>query len=432
MNIRFYNARILTMEEPVEVINGQLWVSGERIVYVGGLTKEADIYAKTGCSQIVWDREIDCDGNLLMPGFKDAHAHSAMVLFRSIADDEPLQGWLEKRIFPVEGQMTGQDVYELTKMSVLEYLTSGVTAVFDMYLTPETIIDAYTECGMRNVQVSGINNFGPEPHVMEDRFQKLNGKNSLSSYMLGFHAEYTCSLELLETIAAMIHKYKAPCFVHNAETALEVKECFDRYGMSPTQLFDKLGMYDYGGGGYHCIYFDDKDFEIFKKRGLTAVTNPASNLKLASGIAPISRFLKEGIPVAIGTDGAGSNNCLDMFREMFLVTGLAKYLDNDASSVDALEVLRMATVNGARAMGLHDSDVLAEGKYADLIMLDMHQPNMQPINNIAKNIVYSGSKQNVKMTMINGKILYEDGRFDIGEEPEVLYAKANAIAERFK
>jgi 5-methylthioadenosine/S-adenosylhomocysteine deaminase len=296
-----------------------------------------------------------------------------------------------------------------------------------MYLTPETILEAYTDCGMRNVQVSGINNFGPDPSVMEERYLTLNGKNSLSSYMLGLHAEYTCSKELLETIAAMVQKYKAPLFAHNSETKLEVKECFDRYGMSPTQLFDKLGLYDYGGGGYHCIYFDDKDFEIFKKRGLTAVTNPASNLKLASGIAPVARFLEEGIPVAIGTDGAGSNNCLDMFREMFLVTGLAKYLNEDAASVDAISVLKMATVNGARAMGLNDCDTLSAGKYADLIMLDLNQPNMQPLNNIAKNIVYSGSKQNVKLTMINGKILYEDGRFSIGESPEVLYKKANSL-----
>lgn len=432
MNIRFYHARILTMEEPVCVTEGQIWVKGERIIYVGDGTHPESVYEKLGMEPIIWDREIDCEGNLLMPGFKNAHAHSAMVLFRSIADDEPLQGWLEKRIFPVEAQLTGEDIYELTRMSVLEYLTSGITAVFDMYLTPETILEAYTDCGMRNVQVSGINNFGPEPAVMEQRYLTLNGKNSLSSYMLGLHAEYTCSMELLEQIAAMVQKYKAPFFTHNSETALEVKECFERYGMSPTQLFDKLGLYDFGGGGYHCIYLDDKDFEIFKKRGLTAVTNPASNLKLASGIAPVGRFLAENIPVAIGTDGAGSNNCLDMFREMFLVTGLAKYLDKDAASVDAIEVLKMATVNGARAMGLTDCDTLSEGKYADLIMLDLKQPNMQPLNNIAKNIVYSGSKQNVKMTMINGKILYEDGVFDIGEEPEVLYQKANKIAARFR
>lgn len=142
MNIRFYNAKILTMEEPVQVTEGQLWVSGQKIVYVGPDEEIETVYEKSGLQTILWDREIDCEGNLLMPGFKDAHAHSAMVLFRSIADDEPLQGWLEKRIFPVEAKMTGEDVYELTKMSVLEYLTSGITAVFDMYLTPETIINA--------------------------------------------------------------------------------------------------------------------------------------------------------------------------------------------------------------------------------------------------------------------------------------------------
>jgi 5-methylthioadenosine/S-adenosylhomocysteine deaminase len=195
---------------------------------------------------------------------------------------------------------------------------------------------------------------------------------------------------------------------------------------------DELGMFEYGGGGYHCVHFSDKDIEIFQKKKLSVVTNPASNLKLASGIAPISDFLKAGINVAIGTDGAGSNNCLDMFREMFLVTGLAKYHDMDASSVDAVEVLKMATVGGARAMGLGSCETLTEGSLADLILLDLKQPNMQPVNNIVKNIVYSGSKQNVKMTMINGRILYEDGRFDIGCDVNELYEKCNRIAAQFK
>jgi 5-methylthioadenosine/S-adenosylhomocysteine deaminase len=167
-----------------------------------------------------------------------------------------------------------------------------------------------------------------------------------------------------------------------------------------------------------------------KKRGLYAVTNPGSNTKLASGIAPIKEYLECGIPVAIGTDGPASNNCLDMFREMFLVTGLAKLRNMDASSVDALEVLKMATVNGARAMGLNDADYLAEGKLADIIMLDLNQPNMQPINNIEKNIVYSGSKSNVLMTMIGGIIRYENGKFNIGADPSEIYAKAEEIKKR--
>lgn len=432
MNTRFYNAKILTMEEPIKIIEGELWVGGSTILYVGDGTDKERVYEKNGNQPIIWDEEIDCRGNLLMPGFKDAHTHSAMTLLRSYADDMPLQDWLNKQVFPVEAKLESEDIYHLTKLAVLEYLTSGITGVMEMYLEPRAIQEAFTECGMRNAQVSGINKFGPSLEELENRYLSLNGQNELSSFMLGFHAEYTCSKELLQDIAAMAHKYKAPVFTHNAETALEVEECKERYGVTPTVLFDRLGIYDFGGGGYHCVHMCDDDFEVFKKRNLIAVTNPASNLKLASGIAPISRYLQEGIPVAIGTDGPASNNCLDMFREMFLVTGLAKYRDGDASSTNALEVLKMATVNGAKAMGWKDCETLAEGSKADLIMIDLHQPNMQPLHNIPKNIVYAGSKQNVKLTMINGKILYENGNFHIGTDPEEIYEKCNAISKRLQ
>ena len=431
--IRFYNAKVITMQEPVCVLSDmQVWVVGNEIAYVGDGSDIERVYSKYGNEPIIWDREIDCKGNVLMPGFKDAHTHSAMVLFRSMADDEPLQDWLNKLIFPIEGQLTDEEVYTLTKLSVMEYLTSGVTSVFEMYLSPERIQDAFCECGMRNVQVSGINNFGPALEVMEERYLKLNGRHELASYQLGFHAEYTCSKELLQSIADMAHKYKAPIFAHNSETKSEVEECIGRYGLTPTQLMDELGMFEYGGGGYHCCYFDDKDIEIFKKRNLSIVTNPASNLKLASGIAPISKYMEAGINIGIGTDGAGSNNCLDMFREMFLVTGLAKVHDMDASSVDAVKVLEMATKGGAKAMGLNRCETLSEGSLADMIMLDLKQPNMQPVNNIVKNIVYSGSKQNVMMTMINGEILYENGIYHIGCDVDQLYDECNRIANRFK
>ena len=174
----------------------------------------------------------------------------------------------------------------------------------------------------------------------------------------------------------------------------------------------------------------EEDYEVMQRRGLYVVTNPGSNTKLASGIAPITEYLRRGIPVAIGTDGPASNNCLDFFREMFLVTGLAKLRENDASALDAREVLTMATVNGARAMHLQDCETLAPGQKADIIMLDLYQPNMQPINNIVKNIVYSGSKSNVMLTMIGGIIRYEGGRFNIGAEPSEIYAKAEEIGKR--
>ena len=421
MNIRFCNARILTMEQGAGLIQGELWTKGERICYVGP-AREAD--------QTVWDEQIDCRGNVLMPGFKNAHTHSGMTAMRSFADDMPLQEWLNTKIFPLEARMTEQDNYDLTKLAILEYLTTGVTGIFDMYLSPKDIARACIDMGMRCVLVSGLNRFGPSVEEMEKRYLSLNGMHPLIAYRMGVHAEYTCDRALLEEVSALIHKYQAPLFTHLSETELETRECLERWGMTPPQFFDSLGLFDFGGGGYHCVYFTQEDMDLFAKKGLHIVTNPGSNTKLASGIAPVGRFLEKGINVAIGTDGPSSNNCLDMFREMFLVTGLAKLLQKDAAAVDAYEVLKMATVNGARAMGLSEADVLAEGKYADLIMIDLHQPNMQPLNNITKNIVYSGSKQNVKLTMINGRILYQDGEFRNGVDSEAIYAKANEIIAR--
>ena len=432
MNIRLYNARILSMEENRDIFFGEVWVKKDRIVYAGDGTDTDSIYQKLQIPCMIWDREIDCEGNLLMPGFKDAHTHSGMTLLRSYADDLPLNDWLNQQVFPVEAKLTDEDIYELTKLAVLEYLTSGITAVFDMYLTPYSIYKAFDEMGMRGVQVGGVNNFSQSPELLEEYYLNLNGKSPLQSFMLGFHAEYTCSRELLMKISEIAHKYKAPVFTHLSETKAEVEGCRERYGMTPVAFLDSLGMFDYGGGGYHCVHVTEEDIAIMKKRGMYAVSNPGSNTKLASGIAPITQFLKAGVPVALGTDGPASNNCLDMFREMFLVTGLAKLKEEDAAAVDAMEVLKMATVNGAHAMGLTEADVIAEGKLADLIMIDLKMPNMQPLNNIAKNIVYSGSKINVKMTMIGGRILYENGSFLTDEKPEDIYEKANEIIAGIK
>lgn len=429
MNYRFYNAKILTMET-TDVIEGELWVQDDKILYVGEGGDAAAICQSLSLESILWDREIDCEGNLLMPGFKDAHTHSAMTFLRSKADDLPLSEWLYHQVFPMEAKLDGEMIYHLTKLAVLEYLTSGITTVFDMYLTPETTAKACVEMGMRCVQVnttSAQEDFEEMLALMEERYHTLNHYHPLHSYFIGFHAEYTCSKALLERVAEMAHKYKAPVFGHLSETKAEVEGCKERYGVTPLQLLDSMGMFDYGGGGYHCVWMDEKDLEIMQRKNLTAVTNPASNMKLASGVAPISEYLKRGINVAIGTDGPASNNCLDMFREMFLVTGLAKLREQDAAAVDALSVLKMATVNGAKAMNLSDADVLAKGKQADIIMIDLNQPNMQPINNIPKNLVYSGSKQNVKMTMIRGKILYENGQFTKAYDVEEIYRKANEI-----
>ncbi|MBE6997956.1 MAG: amidohydrolase, partial [Ruminococcaceae bacterium] len=203
-------------------------------------------------------------------------------------------------------------------------------------------------------------------------------------------------------------------------------QCIERHGLTPTELYESLGLFDYGGGGYHCVWLSDHDREIFKNRGLTVVSCPASNAKLASGIAPLQEYLDAGLHLALGTDGPSSNNGLDMFREMYLACVLQKLKCADAAAGNADAMLHAATVGGARAMGLSDCDCIAPGKQADLIVIDLQRPSMQPIINIPKNLVYSGSKDCVTLTMVAGKILYENGEFFLGEAPERIYETATA------
>lgn len=422
MNIRIYNVQILTMKDGQAPFLGEVQIQEDIITYVGELVP---------VQTVKWDREIDGQGNLLMPGFKNAHTHTAMTFLRSYADDMKLDEWLHQQVFPNEAKLTGEAVYWFTKLGIMEYLTSGITAAYDMYFYVDDGARAAKDCGFRYVFCDSINDFGGTVEGVEKDYLRLNtDEKKVISHRIGFHAEYTTSKELMQGLSELADQYQAPVSAHCSETRKEVEGCKERYGMSPVATLDSLGMFRHGGTLFHCVHMEEADFEILKKRGIYVVTNPASNLKLASGIAPVQRFLKEGIPVAIGTDGAASNNCLDMFREMFLVTGLQKVVCDDPEAVPADEVLKMATVNGALAMGLTDCDVLDTGKKADLILIDLTQPNMQPLQNIEKNLVYSGSKQNVKMTMVGGKILYENGEFYLDVPKEIIYARANEIARQ--
>lgn len=432
MNVRLYNARILTMEKNKDVFRGEIWVKNDKIAYVASMDELNNEWNKADIPRINWDIEVDCKDNLLMPGFKNAHTHSSMTFLRSYGDDMPLQQWLNEKIFPMEKLLTTEDIYELAKLAILEYLSSGITAIFDMYLAPDSVAEACMDIGMRCVLVPGLNDFTSSIKQVEQEYKKWNKKHSLISYQLGFHAEYTCSQELLCQIAALAHEYRAPVYTHLAETIHEVEECKARYGVTPTMFLDSLGMFEFGGGGFHCVHMTEEDMDLFRMRRMHVITNPASNMKLASGIAPIAEFEKRKIPVAIGTDGPASNNSLDMFKEMFLVSGLSKIREQDAASMNAARVLRMATVHGAKAMRINRADTLAKGKYADIIMIDLQQPNMQPIHNILNNLVYSGSKVNVAMTMIGGKILYWKGEFNVGEDPAHIYEKCNGIINRMK
>ena len=419
MRILFKNARILTMANN-EIFSGELLVHDNLI---------EDINSKIETSEKI-DQVIDCEGNLLMPGFKNAHAHTAMVFARSAADDLPLHDWLFDVIFPMEERFRDDDIYHLTKGGILEYLSGGITACFDMYFHHPEVIKASEELGFRTVLLA--TSLSEPASLLKERYLTWNKKDSLISYHLGIHAEYTTPIERIKEVATLANELKAPVYLHIGETKNEVQGCIDRYGMRPIELMESVGMFNYGGGGFHCNYFDDNEIAICKKRGVHIITCPGSNLKLASGIAPLVKYQKAGLNIAIGTDGAASNNSLDMFKEMYLVSTLQKVVNSDPSVMDGFDVLKMATVNSAYAMGLNNVDILAKGKYADIIMIDLKNPAMQPINNIGKNIVYAGSKDIVKMTMINGKILYMNHEFFINEDVNEIYKKVQEITNRLK
>lgn len=418
--LRFYNANILSVKD-MTIFSGELHTCNDKITYVGNNPPKGD-----------FTREINLCGNLLMPSFKNAHTHSAMTFLRSYADDMPLNDWLFKQVFPMEDKLTPEDVYELTKLAALEYFSGGTTACFDMYFHPDYIEKAAIDTGMRLVlcgAVSGGDNQADYDSALtrlEDFLTRFNGKNPLVSFKMGFHAEYTTHISILKAIAELAKKHKQPIYTHNSETANEVQGCIERHGKTPTVLFEELGMFEYGGGGFHCVHMSGEDLEIFKRRGLWAVTNPCSNCKLASGIAPLYKMYNMGINLAIGTDGPASNNALDMFREMYLASVLQKIKENDAAAMPADAVLKMAVSGSALAMGLTDCDSLAEGKKADIVVIDLDQPNMQPLNNTVKNVVFAGSKSNVKMTVSDGVIVYEDGNFPTLDK-EKIFAKANEI-----
>jgi 5-methylthioadenosine/S-adenosylhomocysteine deaminase len=422
MSILFKDARILSMVDGEALKQGDLVVDGSTISYVGPKAPKAK-----------YERVIDCHGNLLLPGFKDAHTHSAMSFARSLSDDLALHEWLFDKIFPLEAKIQPEDQYYLSKVSILEYLSSGITACFDMYYNPMEMAHAAVDMGFRSVQLGTVTKYRESVAEMEHAYRTINGSNPLVSYQMGFHAEYTATEEILQELSKAAHELHCPIYTHTSETPIEVEGCKQRHGgLTPTEYMESLGLFDYGGGGFHCVAFSKHDIEIYQKHHCSVISCPGSNSKLASGIAPLTDYVEAGLNLALGTDGPGSNNGLDFFWEMRLACVLQKLRSGKPEAFDGLLALKAATVGGAKAMQLKDCETLSVGQQADLVMIDLMKPNMQPLNNIAKNVVYSGSKDDVALTMVAGKILYENGVFHVGEDIETIYQKAQEITDRLK
>lgn len=425
MKTRFYNAKILTSEN-LDIVSGELWVDGSIISYIGEPTETLPKF----------DFQFDCKNNLLIPGFKNGHSHSPMSFLRSLADDLPLSEWLTKKVFPMEAKLTEEDVYWCSLLSILEFLSGGITSSFDMYFHQRSVIQAYIDSGFRGVFCSGANSIiSQTDKVFLSLLNEYDNWNKLSpriTYQLGFHAEYTTPKPMLKEICHAIEHLKAPSYTHLLEGSTEREDCFLRNKEYPVQYLTELGFWKYGGGAFHAIHVLDNEIDILKSKNVGIITNPSCNAKLASGVIPLAKYLDKGLMLGIGTDGAASNNSQDMFKEMFMSVALLKLQQADAAAGNAKDILKMATVGSAKVMRLDDCSCLAVGKKADLALINLFLPNMQPENNLISNLVYAGNKQNVLLTMVDGKTLYKNGEFYIGIDSEAIYRKVNSIIKRIK
>ncbi|MCL2662606.1 MAG: amidohydrolase [Oscillospiraceae bacterium] len=365
----------------------------------------------------VFDKTIFGNGKLLMPGLINAHTHAPMTILRNCADDLLFDDWLFGRILPLEDKLTGYDIYWGTMLAVMEMLRSGTTSFIDMYYFMDDLVRAVEETGIRAVLSRGLMGDAGAPGARDNRLKEAldaierHKGHTRIDFMLAPHAPYTCDEGYQRTIAQEAKRLGLPIKTHLSEGLVEMETIRTQYGCTPVELMDKTGLLTDTTVAAHCVQVNDSEIALFAERGVTVVTNPVSNLKVANGVAPIPKMLKAGVKVALGTDGAASNNTLNMFRELAVLTLIHKGVNHDALAVTAEEGFRVATKGGAIAMGRNDLGEIKPGNIADLVILNLDCPNMQPINNPLSALAYSANGSEVETVMVGGKILMENREF---------------------
>jgi 5-methylthioadenosine/S-adenosylhomocysteine deaminase len=381
-------------------------------------------------------RTLDVAGCVVMPGLINAHTHAAMTIFRGLADDLPLMEWLQRHIFPAERKLTEEWVYWGTMLACAEMILSGTTTFCDMYLFEHKVAEAAKAAGMRALVGEVLYDF-PSPHYgpierglefTESLIQQWQG-DPLVRIAVEPHAPYTCSPAVLRRCFELAERRNVPLVMHVSENKAEVKEILKRYGCRPVAHLESLGMLSPHFIADHCVAVDDADMEILATRGVEVVHNPESNMKLASGIAPVPRLLEMGVNVALGTDGCASNNDLDLFGEMDTCAKLHKVATLDPTALPAGTVLRMATRNGAKALGWEgEIGELAPGQWADIIVVDFDQPHLTPLYEPKSHLVYAARGADVRHSIIHGRLVMENRRLLTMDCDEVM-ARVRAFAQ---
>ncbi|MDR2505946.1 MAG: amidohydrolase [Oscillospiraceae bacterium] len=411
MLTRIINAGLFSGEtangKPIYIKDAAIDFNGGKILYAGNAAA-APAHSP--------ERVVDGAGCVAIPGIANAHTHAAMVLLRGYGSDLNLHDWLHKKIFPAENKLTAEDVYFGSSLAFLEMLRFGVTASCDMYFMEDEIVRAAADTGIRlavvNPAVGSAKENRPQIDNMERTFVKHNDTHGgRVRALFGVHAEYTSDADMVRLVADKAKELGAGIHVHISETQSEVEGCYARHGVSPVRYFEKLGLFDRPTMAAHCVRVNAEDIRILADNGVTVAHNPVSNLKLASGAAPVPAMLAAGVKVALGTDGASSNNNLNIWEEMRLMSILHKGTSGNPIAVTPAQTLAAATVNGMRGMGFHNAGIIKEGWDADIVLIDTNGLHHCPAfaEEPEADLVYSAQGSDVVMTIVAGEVRYDHG-----------------------
>ena len=422
MKILIKNTLVPVIQDgKVIVKNSSILINGNKIEKIGNIDEKAD-------------EVIEAKNKLVIPGLINTHSHASMSLFRNYKDDVNLQDWLFNYIFPVEDKLKDGMCYNLSMLSILEMIKSGITCFADMYFFMEETAKAVTEAGIRaNLarSVSGTNNFTRESDYMLQESIKLfkeynNSADGRIKVSISPHSIYTCESEYLRECGDIARELNADLQVHMCETVSEVENCKKEHnGMTPFEYCESLDLFNQKGNiiAAHCVHLDDTDFEIIKNKNINVSHNPTSNLKLASGIADVPRMMEKGINVTLGTDGPGSNNKLDILSEMRLATLIHKGNKLNPELISAEDTFRMATINGAKALGENNLGEIKEGNIADLVLINIDKPNYYPLQNerLISALSYSANSADVEDVIINGRVIMKNREVSTVDEEKLKF-----------
>jgi len=416
MKILIKDVSLLNMIDEDIKNNMNVIIDGNRIVYVGKELKE----------DINVEKIIDGKDKLLMPGLVNAHTHVGMSLLRNYADDLPLMKWLEEKIWPEEAKLTSEDVYWGSLLSMIEMIENGATSFCDMYFFMDAVGQAAEKIGMRTVLTRGMTENPSDPMKSINETKDLhkhwhNKNNGLITVMVAPHSPYTCGTDFLKTCVDLAKELETGIHIHLSETKKEVEDSIKEFGMTPIKRMDSIGMFDVHTIAAHCVHVTEEDMLLMKEKNVYPVNNPGSNLKLASGFAPVQRMLDLEIPVSLGTDGASSNNNLNMFEEINLAALVNKAVNLDALSVGAFDALKMGTINGAKALNFKNLGSIEEGNIADVILIDLDKPHLYPRHNMTSALAYTVQGSDVETVIIDGNIVMENREFKNIDVDEVKY-----------